>query len=662
MFWKPEELAVHRLGIYDLGDQLKQHIYSRSVKATAAGDQARDRVKTQEDVERRKEAARAAFLAGIGELPQTDHPLAAQITGEIKLEEMRLESIVFESRPHTHVTGTMYIPEGLSLPAAAVLFVCGHFGEGRLAPNYQSVCQTIARAGMIVFAIDPPGQGERANFCDPSTGELAVPCGTSDHEQAGVKCWPLGDGLARYFIHDIVRAVDYLCTRPEVDPQRIGITGNSGGGLQTTMAMLVESRLAAAAPATFVMNRESYLFAGQAQDAEQIWPGMTARGFDHEDLLLALAPKPVLVLAAEYDFFPIEGTRRSVARAQRFWEIYGKAGGLQLFEDRCTHQYSPAMADAAASFFAAQFKVRQASEQAGVPQPLPIEQLYATRHGQVRRDYAGERGISEMNAERLLELEQRRRQMPDEQCREQGLRWLSDKVFDGRNPVPWNPRQWTVGEVGAGAGAVGEGLTAESWLWWSQEGLFNHAYLFRSPRDGVASADSPLVIAVWERGTRRLDVHWAWIEETAAAGKTVMVLDVCGEGAATPHPINAGELYGQFGTMHKLATDLFWLDDSLGAMRIFDICRAIAFVQESGYIEAGQVEVYGCGAFALYVTLAAALDTERKVGQWRTAEDGAASVAEWVRDSHSGQHFGLETIVPGMLQYFDLPDLRRWTR
>jgi hypothetical protein len=93
-------------------------------------------------------------------------------------------------------------------------------------------------------------------------------------------------------------------------PRWIGVTGNSRGGTQASLVRLADPRVAAAAPATFIMNRETYQRTGQPQDAEQIWPGFTGAGFDHEDILLAMAPKPVCVLAVTSDFFPIEGTHR----------------------------------------------------------------------------------------------------------------------------------------------------------------------------------------------------------------------------------------------------------------------------------------------------------------------------------------------------------------
>lgn len=649
---------------YDVKDQLKQHVYRRSVEAFQAGDTARDGIQTREELERRRQAAREALLEGIGGLPAYDGPLHAEIVGEVRLKGMRIEKIVFESRPNTHVTASMYIPDGLSRPSAAVLFVCGHFEDGRLNPNYQAVCRTIAAAGLLVFAIDPIGQGERSSYYDPETGSMAISRSVSDHEQAGAQCWPLGDGLARYFLHDIVRGVDYLSSHPDVDPQRIGITGNSGGGLQTAMAMLAEPRLAAAAPATFLMNRESYLFAGQAQDAEQIWPGMSANGFDHEDVLIAMAPKPVLVLAADYDYFPIEGTRRTVERTKRFWEMYGAPERLVLFEDRSVHRYSERMAGAAAAFFVEHLlDVKEGDSERGAAallsarladycsalELLKAEDLQCTSTGQIRGCYDGERGPCEENADRVRELARLRSELPDEERKRRATEWLEKIVLARRMDVPMNPRQVSLGVV--------EGLKAESWLWWSQEGLFNHAFVFRA--ETFENGRTPVVIAVWERGTRRLGERLNWIKEIAASGKAVMVLDVTGEGVLTPNAINPLGVYDRFGTIHKLATDLFFIGDSLAAIRVFDVLRAVEMAMLPEHIDAKSVEVHGEGKFNLYVKLAEALDKEGAVDKWGVGS-GMQSIALWYDERHYDGYDTLGTVLPGMLRYFDLPELAAW--
>ena len=186
-------------------------------------------------------------------------------------------------------------------------------------------------------------------------------------------------------LHDAMRGIDYLISRPEVDAAKIGVTGNSGGGTQASLVMLVDPRVAAAAPATFIMNRETYQRTGQPQDAEQIWPGFTGAALDHEDILLAMAPKPVCVLAVTSDFFPIEGTRRTVTRSRRIWELSGHRAMLDFVEDDSTHAYTPKLARAAARFFA-QHLLGKTVDLAGFePKAFPPEQLHATKSGQVRR-------------------------------------------------------------------------------------------------------------------------------------------------------------------------------------------------------------------------------------------------------------------------------------
>lgn len=114
-------------------------------------------------------------------------------------------------------------------------------------------------------------------------------------------------------MNDQMRAIDYMLTRPEIDPKRIGITGNSGGGTQTVSMMVCDDRIAAAAPATFLTGMREFLYTGMSQDMEQMWPACVEYGFDHVNSLMLFAPKPVAVLALTSDFFPIEGTRKSVA-------------------------------------------------------------------------------------------------------------------------------------------------------------------------------------------------------------------------------------------------------------------------------------------------------------------------------------------------------------
>ncbi|MFC3772682.1 alpha/beta hydrolase family protein [Paenibacillus sp. GCM10012303] len=643
-----EDLQKYGLGIYHVKDQLRQWVYDRSEAAFKAGDRARDEIRTTQELEARRTFMREKWLESAGGLPSSDHPLSPVITGTVNRDGYRIEKIIFQSRPSTYVTSNMYIPDDLNGPSAAVLFLCGHSDNGKQYDTYQTVCQRLVAEGLIVFAIDPIGQGERLSYYDPATGKAEIRPGTSDHEYAGSQSIPLGDGLARYFIHDAIRAVDYLCTRPEIDPARIGVTGNSGGGLQTSLVMLCDPRIAAAAPGTFIMNRSSYLYSGQAQDAEQVWRGMSKLGFDHEDLLIAMAPRPVLVLAVTSDFFPIEGTRRTVARTKRFWEMYGVNHSPGIAEDRSTHAYTRPLADAAAEFFAKHLSVpgRDTRKEIRI-ELLGQAELDCTKSGQVRGDYADARAVYEENGARLDELERRRAALSEETLKSEALGWLKERVYGGRERCELNPRFLRLNNV--------ESLAPESYLWWSQEGLFNHGVAFRDERfDGK---QLPVSIGLWERGTTVASEKLSWIKETCAQGKIAFVLDVSGDGICAPSAISPYSIWSRFGTLHKLTADLFWLDDSLVAVRAYDVIRALDMAEQLPDAAAERVELYAEGRYALYAELAAALD--ERIGGLHIG-NGPDSVASWVRSRHYDPFDLLSTILPGMLRYFDLPDLRRW--
>ena len=179
--------------------------------------------------------------------------------------------------------------------APAVLFLCGHAREAKAWPEYQRVCHDLAINGFVVLAMDPTGQGERVTHYDPDTGAMPIPWGTTEHSYQGLQCVLTGTNIARYFLFDAMRGLDYLASREEVDASRIGVTGNSGGGTMSTwLCMAGDARVKAAVPCTYVTSREHYYVTGQAQDAEQLQFGMTSTGINFDDMFLPFAPRPLL--------------------------------------------------------------------------------------------------------------------------------------------------------------------------------------------------------------------------------------------------------------------------------------------------------------------------------------------------------------------------------
>lgn len=633
---------------YDVRDQLQRHIYGRSEEAFAAGDAARDALRTVADLQKRQSEMRARFIESIGGLPRSDAPLNARIVGTIECDGFRIEKIIFESRPGTFVTANLYVPDGITSPRGAVLFLCGHHMQAKHQPEYQIVCRHLAQVGLVVMAQDPVGQGERFSYYEADSGKQTVSWGTIEHDYAGSQCLPLGDVLARYFVHDAMRGVDYLLTRPEVDPRRIGVTGNSGGGTQTCLMMVCDPRIAAAAPGTFIMNRRTYMYTGGAQDAEQIWPRMTAFGFDHEDVLLLMAPKPVRVLAVKYDFFPIEGTRSSVARARRVWDVCGKPGNLSLVEDDTDHWFTPKLARAAAEFFSQHLLGEKRTPDSDAIQPLEPSQLWCTKSGQVRGEIAGARFVHDENLDRLSEAQAHRESISDADRKANAVEWLQGRVFANRRPCELNPRRYSSASV--------DELRAEARLWWSQDGIFNHAFIFRDAR--FEGRDLPVTIAVWDGGTTSLKPHDEWIRETCSAGRAVMVLDTSGVGQLVPNPLNNCPIHEFYGVIHKLNDDLMWLDDCLAAMRTYDVIRALDAVNELPGLDAGDIRIHAHGRQGVYGQLAAFLD-ERIRGI--EIVEGMGSYADWVGSREYDAHDIRSIVFPGILKHLDLPDLERWT-
>ncbi len=417
---------------WDIGSQLKDHIYRRSEAAFAAGDSARDSIKTEKQIQERQRRLRREFIKNLGGLPSSENPLKAKVVGKVECDGFRIEKVIFQSRPNVFVTANLYLPDGITKPRGAVQFLCGHHESAKHTPEYQTVCLYLVKAGLVVLAQDPVGQGERYSYYEKKIDKMTIHATCPDHDHAGSQTLAVGDSLARYFVHDAMRGIDYLCSRPEVDPKKIGVTGNSGGGTQTSLMMLCDKRVAAAAPGTFIMNRQSYMYSGQAQDAEQIWPGVSALGLDHEDILLMMTPKPVCVLAVKYDFFPIEGTRRTVQRCKRFWKICGKAGGLDIVEDTFTHSYTRNLARAGAEFFSKNLLGKKVTVKDKDVEPIEGSKLWCTKSGQVRGEIKGAKFVFEENLERLKEIEKKRKAVPAVRRKKAAAGWLKKRVFANR--------------------------------------------------------------------------------------------------------------------------------------------------------------------------------------------------------------------------------------
>lgn len=552
-------MSVFTLEQYDLGewtyslkDKLWQHISGRAEKCFIEAQEKRASIKSIEELSEYSEKMRKDFIDSIGGIPYDKKlPLNAKTVGIIEEEGLKIEKVIFEARPSVYVTANLYIPENRKNPCGAVLFQVGHAESGKSCGQYQRVARAIASCGLIVLVMDPVGQGERLSYFEEKLGRATVPATVADHQYAGEQCVLTGDCISRYFIADAMRAIDYLESREEVDSERIGATGSSGGGTATCHLMLCDPRIKAAAPGTFVTTRRAYMYVGGSQDSEQIWPGATEHGFDHHEFILCFAPKPVMLLVVESDFFPIEGTEEVLAVGKRFYKLFDKADNLIMVTDKSTHAYTDNMAEEAAIFFARELNGEVKTPDATLIKSLPNNELWCTEKGQVSLAFPDAKFVYQENLERYKELAAPKVSIKD---------FLVEKINKNRQKNPLRLRSY---------GSVTErDINAEVYMWFPQPEMPNWGMLFSR----FDKTPTEVVICLWGKGTDSIEEHIYTIRNLCKEGKAVFVADLSGMGKCTPHSmIAAYKPKEQYGIINKLGKDLFFLGDSLCALRLFEL-------------------------------------------------------------------------------------------
>ena len=293
---------------------------------------------TKGDAEAYVRAVRARIREAFGPFPEKT-PLNARVTKVIERDAYTIENVLFESRPGFLVSANLYVPKGRRFPLPGVVGSCGHSANGKAIDTYQSFCQGLARLGYVVLIFDPIGQGERMQYVD-ANGRPMRGTGTAEHNYAGSQQVLVGERFCTWRAWDAVRALDYLVTRKEVDTRHLGITGNSGGGTMTTWLCGLDDRWTMAAPSCFVTEMRRNIENELGADIEQMPPRMLALGLDHEDFLAAMAPKPIIVLAKEKDYFDVRGNEAAYGRLKRLYRLLGAEDNLAHFVGPTYHGYS----------------------------------------------------------------------------------------------------------------------------------------------------------------------------------------------------------------------------------------------------------------------------------------------------------------------------------
>lgn len=601
-------------------------------------------ITTPAALQARQKRVRGTILAGFDGWPERT-PLNARIVATLQRDGYRIEKLLYQSLPGLYATANVYVPTGGTPPFPAVLGTAGHANEGKASATYQHGWIAMAKRGYIVLAYDPIGQGERLQYIDEDTGESLVGNGTREHIMMGSVALLTGTNFARYEIWDGIRAIDYLETRPDVDPKRIAVVGNSGGGTQSAYINALEPRLATAVPSCYITSWRYLWDKPGPQDAEQVFPNFLADGFDFADFLTAYAPRPVKMLAAIQDYFPIAGAREAFAETKRLYEIAGAADKAGYFDFDDTHGWSKPRREATYQWLDQWLYNRASSEPEPPVTPEEEKTLWVTPKGQVLLSMGG-KSLPQILRERAERLYGQRTaaSMPSSQKAE--FRALL------RNTLRLLPRNVTNAPA-AGAEIATlrrDGYTIEKLALPVDDGVALPALLFvpAKPKSGARP-----VLYLDDRGKAAEAGASGLLGALAKAGFTVLAADIRGTGEYALSDKMEG-----YSPLYQDAMRALLVGTSLAGIQTGDTLAALdAAAKEPAWRRAfasagNRVTLAGKGNTGWIALFAAALDDRIHAV---AAEESLLSYMDIVRSPR--HYYTTDLILPGVLKQFDMPDV-----
>jgi dienelactone hydrolase len=536
-----------------------------------------------------------------GGFPQQHAPLEARILETLDRPDYRIEKIVFQTLPGVFMTASAWVPK-ISGKLPAVLCVHGHWAGAKQDPHVQARCAGLARLGFFVLAVDAFGAGERA---------IGEQLGEYHGEMTAATLFPIGRPLSGIQVYENGRAVDYLCSRPEVDPQRIGITGASGGGNQSMYAGAWDERFKAVAPVCSVGTYQAYL--GAACCMCEVVPGALA--MTEESRILALtAPRALLIISATQDAFQfsVGEAAKSISAARPVFSLYNLPDLPRHTVVESPHDYNQPMREAMYGFMTQHLKGQ------GTGQPIP-EPSISLEEPEALRCYPGTTRpddwltLPQFAAREARGLLQSRKPLPPSV-----LRQRLERLLGGTEP-------------GAGTGQLTSPAPGTFELQLKPEAGLQLQLVGRNPK----SADAGLRLILTGQGGDH-----PWVREqqrlAEAAGTGWAVLEL----RATGRMEVSGDRIGN-APDHNSAEWSLWLGRPLCGQWVRDIRLTAALLREKLPCSSIELVASGTGSFAALAAVAVDENIE--------GADITGLLTTFVSDKpYVGQR--LADMVPGILR------------
>lgn len=596
---------------------------------------------------------RAFFLDRIGGLPERS-PLNLYIAGTLRGKGYRVEKIILETRPSFHLTANLYLPDAPP-PWPAVLVPCGHSHDGKASGQYQLVCMLLARHGMAAICYDPIGQGERYQMLDlakertvfDDAPHVKVPhpnvrlmC-TTEHTATGLSSTLIGSNAAQFRIWDGMRIIDYLQSRPDIISDKIGCTGNSGGGTETAYLMALDDRILAAAPGCYLTTFRKLIETKGPQDGEQNIFGQIAFGMDEADYCIMRAPKPTLICAGTRDVtFDFGGTWEVFRDAKRFYSRIGHPDLIDLAAPDAPHGFTLQLREAVTRFMARHLLGKDivVREVEKLPDSFDdnqlrelskpdwtAQQLQCTPKGQVLL-LPGERSVFQINAETATHLKK---------ARKGGLQPQTIRDVSGASETISEPNVETVATIRR------DGFRIEK-LAMKAESTFQLPALLYSP-------EKPNGQAILYLHGESMTSDTEAIEALVKAGNVVLAAELRGIGETETGLRRRSFGAGRFGRDNLEILTAYLMGKSYVGMRTDDVRSWARFLKRKtstvNLIAIGEASIPALHAAALEPDAFAKITLRRMISSYESLVGADETFDQTVNMIH------------GILRHYDLTDL-----
>ncbi|PYT30833.1 MAG: hypothetical protein DMG57_07005 [Acidobacteria bacterium] len=594
--------------------------------------------------EKRRPEVELAFRKAIGleKLPERT-PLNAHIKATHDMGDYVIENVIFESRPGFSVTSNLYRPKAPSQrKRPAVLCPIGHYLlAGKRTADIQARCIKLAKMGFIVLVYDAIGHGERM-----ISGNI--------HHEAGYALLPLGETIAGWMVWDSMRAIDYLLTLPDVDSGRIGVTGNSGGGLNTLFTAALDERVRAAVIVGYTFEFNNWLkYAGTHCTCTQL-PGLF-RAMEWFEIAGLITPRALMMLQGENDdLFPISGARRAGHNTKTLYALLGQPERVRFDEvpgqpHAYSRPYRERMYGWMARHLLGQGNGDPISE--GDVQPLGEQDPRLLCHPE---------GLSAPRSPSVVELARKNAmeavaKLPPNRSDEVRA-WVRDlTTAPEERPHYLAPDTYGKTEVPGGA------LEKVSFV--SEDGEYIPGLLWLPAR---RASPAPAVIIVDDRGKQAV-AESDLTESLLQAGYAVLAVDLRGRGETL------GRIKPGLDTNFRLIANQVLFGRPLAGRRAFDLTRTLDYVSLRKELSPGDVTVVGLGDDGLPALLAAAADarihrvavagyfhsfvSQMRATVWEDMPRLWNSAERMGRVKSESYEIDLGSVIPSALETADVPDV-----